>query len=300
MLTTVDAFTKFRSRLELNDREQGDASRHQREIRAHMDESFDVEHDFLTGSYARHTKTKPLKDVDIFCVLGEEERQYRKMAPSVLLGAVERALAKKYGQGYVNLQRRSVRIDFGVRPDADDKTNYQVVSFDVVPAFALGNDYEIPDTGVNGGPGDWTRTNPTIHADKAVAAQEAYSREWKGLVRMMKYWNNHHGKPIKPSFLIEVMALEVLHPPYVGDRAREMQFFFAALVGRIHETWDDPAGLGPPVSDAMDENRRREAERALRGAEREAAYAIDLTRQGRQGDALRAWRGLFGPMFPLS
>jgi hypothetical protein len=300
MLTTAEAFTRFRGRLELNDKEQKDASRRQREIRAHMDGEFDVEHDFLTGSYARHTKTKPLKDVDIFCVLGKKERHRRDKPPGELLGAVEQALAKKYGQGCVKRQRRSVTIDFGVRPDAEDNTNYQVVSFDVVPAFAVGDNYEIPDTGANGGTGGWTKTNPAVHADKAVAAQEEYSREWKGLVRMMKYWNNHHDKPIKPSFLIEVMALEVLHPPYGGDRAREMQFFFAALAGRIHETWEDPAGLGPPVSDAMDATRRTSAARALQDAEREAAHAIDLTRRGRQGDALRAWRDLFGPMFPLS
>lgn len=300
MLTTAEAFTKFRSRLELNDREQDDASRRQREIRDHMDEEFDVDHDFLTGSYARHTKTKPLKDVDIFCVLGEDERHYRDEPPDNLLTAVENALGKKYGRSRVKKQRRSVTVDFGVKPDAEDKTDYRVVSFDVVPAFASGKNYEIPDTGANDGAGGWTKTNPTIHADKAVEAQEAYSREWKGLVRMMKYWNNHHDKPIKPSFLIEVIALEVLHAPFGGDRAREMQFFFAALAGRIYDKWEDPARLGPPVSDSMDATRCTAAERALRSAEREAAHAINLSRHGRQGDALKAWRNLFGPMFPLS
>lgn len=300
MLSTGDAFAKFRTRLELNEKEQEDASRRQQEIRELMGEEFDVEHDFLTGSYARHTKTKPLKDVDIFCVLGDDERLYRKRAPSELLGAVERALAKKYSQSCVKRQRRSVSVDFGVKPDTEDKTDYRVVSFDVVPSFALGVDYEIPDTGTNSGPGGWTKTNPRVHAERAVAAQQAYSSEWKGLVRMTKYWNNNHDKPIKPSFLIEVMALEVLHPPYGGDRAREIQFILAGLAGRIHETWEDPAGLGPPVSDAMDAETRAAAEQALRTAEREAAHAINLTRRGRQGEVLQAWRKLFGPLFPLS
>src|SRR5437016_11895449 len=85
MISTHDAFKKFRSRLELNDREQQDASRRQKEIRELMDRSFDVEQDFLTGSYARWTKSKPLKDVDIFCVLGEKEWHYRNSHPSVLL-----------------------------------------------------------------------------------------------------------------------------------------------------------------------------------------------------------------------
>ncbi|HYC49762.1 MAG TPA: CBASS oligonucleotide cyclase [Gemmatimonadaceae bacterium] len=298
MLSTEDAFSKFRGRLELNDREQNDASRRQQEIRNLMDESFEIEHDFLTGSYARHTKTKPLKDVDIFCVLGDKERHYRKKPPSALLTAVADTLTKEYGRSAVKVQRRSVSVDFGVKANADDETDYKVVSFDVVPAFALENDYEIPDTGPNGS--GWTKTNPRVHADKATAAQRSYADEWKGLVRMMKYWNNNHDKPIKPSFLIEVMALEVLHAPYGGQRAREMQSFFATLAARIHETWNDPAGLGPPVSDGMDAARRDNARTALVAAEREASNALHLTRSGRQGEALRAWRDLFGPLFPLS
>ncbi len=85
MITVQDAFKKFRSRLELNDREQQDASRRQQDIRRVMKGAFAVDRDFLTGSYARHTKTKPLKDVDIFCVLGDSERHYRDKAPSALL-----------------------------------------------------------------------------------------------------------------------------------------------------------------------------------------------------------------------
>ncbi len=296
MLTTDEAFAKFRSRLELTEREQADASRRQKEIREHMNKSFAIDEDFLTGSYKRFTKTKPLKDVDIFCVLGEEEKHYRKKPPSTLLSAVEDALAKEYERENVSRQRRSVTVNFGVEV-LNDESGDRVVSFDVVPAFVSGDDYEIPDTSTASG---WTKTNPRIHEEKATAAHQAYANEWKGLVRMMKYWNNNHDKPIKPSFLIEVMALEVLHPPYGGDRAREMQAFFATLTGRIHETWDDPAGLGPAVSDMMDAGRKAAAEKALRNTERQASHALALSRMGKQGDALQAWRTLFGPLFPLS
>lgn len=296
MISVQDAFKKFRSRLELTQKEQEDASRRQKEIRSVIDEAFSVEHDFLTGSYARWTKTKPLKDVDIFCVLADKERHYRNKPPSDLLKAFEKVLAEKYGQKNVSQQRRSVTVQFGVKA-IDDETNEQVMSFDVVPAFTKDDHYEIPDTATSSG---WTETNPKIHADKAVAAQKAFSDEWKGLVRMMKKWNNEHTKPIKPSFLIEVMALEVLHPPFGGDYRREMQAFFATLAERIHEIWADPAGLGPPVSDAMDEKTRDAAKASLLEGERQAAEAIRLERQGNVGGALKAWRGLFGPLFPLS
>lgn len=298
MITIQDAFKKFRSRLELNDREQADASRRQKEIRARMDEKFHVEHDFLTGSYKRWTKTKPLKDVDIFCVLGEKERHYRGKPPSELLKAVEDAMAEKYGRDNVGGQRRSVTVRFGVTADAEEQTDDKVMSFDVVPAFAKDDHYEIPDTATSKG---WTETDPRVHADKAVEAQKNFSSEWKGLVRMAKKWNGHQGKPVKPSFLIEVMALEVIRPPFGGDYRYEMKGLFASLADRINETWPDPAGLGPPVSDAMDAAKREAARAALVKASDTAAQAIQLEKQGRNGEALRVWRNeVFGPLFPLS
>jgi hypothetical protein len=74
MLTPNEAFRKFRSNLELTQKEQDSASSRQKEIRALMDQSFKIADDFLTGSYRRWTKTKPLKDVDIFRVFHDDER----------------------------------------------------------------------------------------------------------------------------------------------------------------------------------------------------------------------------------
>src|SRR5712692_6524689 len=134
MLSVEEAFRKFRSRLELNEREEKNASKRHNEIREHLRQQFDLADDYLTGSYRRHTKTKPLKDVDIFCVLGVKEKHYRDKHPSSVLTAFENALAEKYGPPAVSAQRRSVCVDFGVVVDAEDKTDYRVVSMDAVPA----------------------------------------------------------------------------------------------------------------------------------------------------------------------
>jgi len=83
MLTIDEAFRKFKSRLELNDKEQANASARQNEVRDYLDTKFKIDRSFLTGSYARWTKTKPLKDVDIFFVLKSSEDHYRSKAPSV-------------------------------------------------------------------------------------------------------------------------------------------------------------------------------------------------------------------------
>lgn len=298
MLSIDEAFRKFKSRLELNEKETTNASNRQQEVRSYLDTKFKIDRSFLTGSYARWTKTKPLKDVDIFFVMKASEDHYLSRAPSVILTDFHEALVEQYGDKACK-QNRSINVDFGVKADADDNTDYRVISVDVVPAFEKGSDFQIPDDDL----GEWIGTNPKIHADKAVLAHQAYSNEWKGLVRMIKYWNNNpkHGeKPVKPSFLIEVMAMECLHGPWGGQFDREMQGFFSTLADRIFDEWPDPAGLGPPISDGMDLARKQRAQTLLRAATREATLAINHSRQGRNGEALRAWRELFGPKFPLS
>ena len=300
MITVDEAFRKFKSRLELNDREQKNALQRHTEVRDYLATKFAIERSFLTGSYARHTKTKPLKDIDIFFELKEGERHYRSKPPSVVLTDFYNALVEKYGEKAVRKQSRSVNVDFGVTIDAEDNTDYRVVSVDVIQAFTAADDYEIPDDTS----GKWIKTNPDTNAAKATAAHQAFSNEWKGLVRMVKYWNNNprHGtdKPIKPSFLIEVMALECLYGGWQRRFDYELQGQFSSLADRILDEWPDPAGLGPHISNDMDVARKKRARKLLLAASREATLAIHHVRQGRNGEALKAWRALFGPKFPLS
>src|ERR1700722_5152478 len=97
MLTVEEAFRKFKGRLELNDREQKNASQRQTEVREYMDTKFAIDRSSLTGSYRRHTKTKPLKDIDIFFEMAQSERPYRSKAPTVVVDAFYDALVGKYG-----------------------------------------------------------------------------------------------------------------------------------------------------------------------------------------------------------
>lgn len=301
MLTIDEAFRKFKSRLELNERERQNAIKRHTEVREHMRERFSIDRDFLTGSYARYTKTKPLKDIDIFFVLKESERfKYREKAPNVVLDDFHAALVDKYGDNSVRRQGRSINVDFGVHIDAEDNTDYRIVSVDVVPAFVASDNYEIPCADTS----KWILTNPQIHAQKATDAHQAFSSEWKGLVRMAKYWNNNprHGtdKPVKPSFLLEVMALECLHGGWQGRFDYEIQALFSTLADRVDEEWPDPAGLGEPISNGMDQARRERAKKLLQQASTDASNAIQLVKRGQTGEALKAWRALFGTKFPLS
>ena len=67
-----DAWSGLRKKLEITPTEQAQAIRRHTQIREHVEGSLALRTHFLTGSYARHTKTKKLKDVDIFCVVSAD------------------------------------------------------------------------------------------------------------------------------------------------------------------------------------------------------------------------------------
>ncbi len=296
MLTTTEAFEKFRKRLELSETERQDASMRQTNVRECIRGGFDIETDFLSGSYGRHTKTKPLKDVDVFFVLGQKEKWRRDKTPIEMLRAFEACLKKQFTESdQIEICRRAVTVIFekSYYPENHDG---KVLSIDAVPAFKSGNhEYEIPDKVT----GTWIKTNPEKHQAQATAKNKELNGAWVPLVKMIKGWNRANGKPIKPSFLIEVIAEELIESPF-STYPDEIRNCFAVMEANVNRTWPDPAGLGPPVSDQMTPDLVAAAQKALQEAQRKAALATRAQETGRQGDALSIWREILGDYFPLS
>jgi hypothetical protein len=291
-VTVPEAFDIYRGRLEITQTEQDDAARRQKDVRASIQEKFDIERDFLTGSYGRHTKTKPLQDVDIFFVLGAGEKHRREEDPGRVLDAFEECLTAAYGREQVDRDRRCLTVYFEKRNQTQHPEG-KILSVDVVPAFSAGKHYEMPDTTL----GKWIKTDPEIHAEKTTKKNDKLDGNWVPLVKMLKAWNRSAEKPIKPSFLVEVMALQLVDPPF-NNYPDEARRFFAAAAAQIHDTWPDPAGLGPVVSDQMTPALCSAAEVKLRSAEVLAARAYRAEQQGHQGEALALWKNIFGDYFP--
>lgn len=292
MKTTTEAFDTFRQRLELSTTEAEDARCRHKSVRDEIKSVFEVEGDFLTGSYARHTKTKPLKDVDIFFPLVGESKKWRDEAPNAVLEAFEDCLSNAYGKDAVERGRRCVTVTFDKKnPTATE--DGKVLSIDAVPAIAMSDCYEIAD----GHLGRWIKSNPEVHATESTAKNKSLDCKWVPLVKMLKAWNRQAGKPIEPSFLVEVMAQGLVDGPFTSYPSEVRRFFAAALDGILQE-WPDPAGYGPPVSDQMTREKRTTATNALRKAEVDATRAVRLEKEGRQGEALALWHDILGRYFP--
>lgn len=186
----------------------------------------------------------------------------------------------------------AVRVDF---PTDEEE---RVLSIEAVPAIEDGDDYLIPDPIET----EWMSTNPERHAELTSAANAAFDQRWVPIVKMAKKWNEHNAGPVTPSFLLEVMALDLLDGGWVGPYSREVRAFFAAASERISDVWPDPAGLGSPVSDELAVNAQLllQAEVALREAEAKATRAIRYEQAGQTEAALEVWQDVFGSRFAKS
>ena len=209
MLTVDEAFRKFKSRLELNDSEQKNASARQTEVRDYLDTKFAIDRSFLTGSYARYTKTKPLKDIDIFFVLKESERHYRDKAPSVV------------HRRFLRRARREVRQERRPQAEPLDQCRFRRCG-------RRRGQHRLPRrqrrrrAGLRGRRRlrDSRHRHRQVDQDQPRDPRREGDRRASGLFQRVEGPRAHGevleqqpearaDKPVKPSFLIEVMALAV-------------------------------------------------------------------------------------------
>lgn len=281
-----DAFANCKSTLEITKSEEASASRKHQEIRDHVRGSWTLDDDFLTGSYRRDTKTKRLKDVDIFVVISpsSDEAELRKKPPSNVLAALESILGTKYDD--VTVDGFACTVGFGVGED--------VASFDVVPAFKRkGGGWEIPDVQR----GRWIATNPKVHHQQSTKMNEDCGGKFVPMVKMVKGINREAGEPISPSFLLEVIAHGVMRAPF-GRYQDEIRWFLASAADQVTADWPDPAGIGPGVNETMGAADRAAGSDVLRQWLEVAEEAIRLEDDGQERAAVETWRQLFGSRMP--
>lgn len=281
------AFERMRKAGTITTTEQTLAQNRHRRIRDKVEAAWDIERTFLTGSYDRHTKIKPLEDVDIFAVIKADGAQghFRNEAPDRIVTALATDLDGKFK--HVEPSGMAVRISVS---DDDGQA-----SFELVPAFAhASSGFDAPDPDR----GRWIRTDPNVHAQLTSAKNTACSEQWVPFVQMVKGWNRQAERPVPQSFLIEVMALRLVQPPF-GRYQDEVATFLGNMIDRADGPWPDPADLGPDVDELLTSYQRQQIRTAASTALALAEEAIYLEDSGQGRKAVDKWREIFGERMPL-
>lgn len=280
-----DAFNKLKANLEITATEETAAITRHTNIRDYVRTKWDLDDDFLTGSYRRNTKTKPLKDVDIFVVVDPagDQGYLREEDPQQVLDELLAVLELKWPKAHID--GMAIVVPFGPE-DA-------VTSMEVVPAFArTGGGWYIPDP-VHG---RWLATNPKTHHELSTSKNRECDDKFVPFVKMVKAANRELGEKVTPSFLLEVMAHDMVRAPF-GKYSDELAWFFANAAARIDDSFLDPAGLGGDVN-TMSVSQRMAAKAALLEAKQIAERAGDLADAGHERAAVTEWRKLFSNRMP--
>ena len=278
-----DAFDKLKSNLEITKTERDQAQTRHRLIRDHIQASWKLVDHFLTGSYRRDTKTKKLKDVDIFVVVDRNGPQgsLADGTGRAAVSALRDVLVNRWDD--LNADDNVVTINYG---DED------VASYEVAPVFPReGGGYLMPN-----GTG-WMDTDPKEQHRLVTAKNKDCGEKFVPFVKMVKGMNRESGEPIEPAFLLEVMGLDLVVEPF-GRYRDEIRFFLASVADQIMNDWRDPVRIGPDVNAGISLERRRQLSEVVRGWLSVAEDALQLEYEGKERAAVDAWRELFGWRMP--
>jgi hypothetical protein len=284
-------FKGLLGRIEPGDAHVKDAKRAHETLRKRLREDDDVgeahEDTFLSGSYARHTAIKDIKDVDVICILSVDKDETE---PTVLLRWLEGAILKYYDE--IRLQGRSISI-----------TTSGDFLLDLVPATpqsSANGPLWIPDREAK----TWVATHPKGQIQFASERNTSTDGFYVQTVKIMKHWRdrlpNSAAQP--KSYVVEALAAHAMGASPPGSHAEAVVKVLNGIWNR-YGSWVN-SGRVPTIPDPgypnVSVSKRWEAAEfdaymaQVRPAARVAQQALDEEDEAKS-NAL--WRRLFGGEF---
>jgi hypothetical protein len=284
-----------------------------------------IDSDFLGGSFARHTKTWPLDDIDLYVPLDGHNLFYMQngqrlpyvvqsdgillrnpllterwangqyVSSAKLLLEFSRVLARHYrgSDVRINGNRVSIRMKQGASADSDG------LGYDIVPCFSLKPDragefevYLIAD-----GYGGWTRTNPRLDADVCEILQAFHNKIYRKVVKLVKYWNetrlvsNISSYYIEFAICTEFLNRKVNNQPFsriTEGLAAAFDALDRAFMAGDQTSWIANA---PPIRKPLLTASQSGLLKFARNASELACIYEGL---GKDGESREQWRSVFG------
>lgn len=280
--------------------------------------------DFISGSFARHTKIWPLDDIDILFPLDGATLIYTRggfvtantvvtdggiafnplltarwavgnnVSSDLLVSGFAKVLKRKYSQSDVakDGEAISVQLTIGATEESDG------LKYDVVPCFRLEPHdgsapfYLIPD-GHNG----WKHTNPRYDEMVCESLQKFHGGYYRKVVKLVKYWNANQLNGALGSYYIELALANhftnmQVFGQKIGSISEGVKIALQALATAVAK-----GNIPSPVKDApaveLKPLSQTNAEKLVK-AVTNSANAASYERSGQTDEAMKAWKAVFG------
>lgn len=236
-----------RCQIEVGDEELAEARRRRGLLEAALRDEFPGCRVYLNGSIAHGDALTPLTDVDIGGVAFDGDDAYGpgKEGPRDPMERARDTIKSHLGAEFPKLrvviegQRRAVLVSFGdpVTAGAEDFTADVVIAVDNEGGVGI----FIPNLPED----DWDPSAPEQHTALVRVANIRTLRVYARAIRLLKFWNIHHGEPVC-SWLLKVLGL-----PSITSRlplALALKGFFTHATAALRAgPIQDPVGVSDPI-----------------------------------------------------
>lgn len=326
MATTVNnAFAEFMKDTVNIDSTQTKTARASRDNLLANIESFSGDSDFFSingsrclrfGSFERHTKLRPLDDIDLMiCISGSDDRKYSYAGNGIYyMGANDTDIKNGLNTVYTNHLNSTKVINRFISKlyelsdysKAEMHKNHEAATlklksydwnFDIVPCFyCTGDFYLIPD-----GNGNWKKTDPRIDNARTSEINQSQNGHLLELIRLVKYWNNRRITYTISSYMLECMILNRYENMSTSDKwwiDVEFRNTLQYLSMAIYNSVNDPKGIQGDLN-SFSYSEKSKISEALSNAHSKAVEAFNLEAIVKdQKAAVKKWKEVLGLGFP--
>jgi len=276
-------------------------------------------YDISFGSFARHTKIRPLDDIDIMSGLNAQGAHYETYSDRIEINVQsESNLAPYCFDGTHKLNSKKVINKYlkkleGVSQysSAEMKRNGSAAvlnlktydwCFDIVPCFMTKPEgdgrtfYLIPD-----GNGHWKKTDPRIDRERVRQVNKAHEGSVLNVIRIIKFWNKRPTMPTMGSYMLEAIVLNYYEPRSTAASSFvhvEIPGILIHIAKAIREPVWDPKNIQGDINNLSADDRKKVSDRAVSDCEK-AIAARTLEINGDQKGAISKWAEIFGGDFPI-
>ena len=270
------------------------------------------------GSFARHTKIRPLDDIDIMVCLsarnGDENRTYIESSGCIYISGIGFDRANGLltpNSNYLNSTKVINRLisklsDLGDYRKAEMHKNHESATlqlksytwnYDIVPCFYTDTGYYlIPD-----GNGNWKKTDPRVDNNRTTEINQKHKGKLLDVIRLMKYWNSRKHTIRIGSYLLECMILSLYDQKAEKENYwvdLELRDLLKALSTSILYSVPDPKGFqGELNTFSWDERKKISDALLLSHYNAVEAASLEITDKNHKA-AINKWKEVLGPNFP--
>lgn len=270
------------------------------------------------GSFARHTKIRPLNDIDLMIGLMADGCSYYEHADKITISTMPSTVRLT---GYLHdnsdyVNSRKIINSFvaslknvGQYDKAEINRNQEAATlklksydwnFDIVPCFQTQADnsgntyYLIPD-----GNRHWKKTDPRIDRSKLQELNSRFSGNLLNVIRIVKYWQKRPTMPTMSSYLLETMLLCYYSPRMSCQQWVDLELYdiFTYLASAVYMPVWDHKGIQGNINGLSDDDKAKISARCLLDAAQVSEARGYESSENHQA-SIAKWREILGNSFP--